>query len=139
MTEYELTFASANSVHYPKRITAFITEPDVIDSETGMMHGTADNILPHAHTQLLEAALRKAGKEFRVKYYEGGGHALEPVCDRKTATIELADDWLRTRRTSGVIDFEQKAKTVIPCVNKKLVVDWSKSLEDHSLVHWEEI
>jgi len=102
-----------------------------------LMHGTADSIVSDIHTRELESALCKEGKELRVKYYEGGGHALEPVSDRKTATMENADDLIKNSRNEKSIDFNKKSKVEIQCVRKKFVIDWSKSIDDSGLAAWE--
>lgn len=38
MKDHEITFKSANSIHYAKPITAYVTEPDRMDARTGLMH-----------------------------------------------------------------------------------------------------
>lgn len=103
-----------------------------------LMHGTADDLVPDAHTREIESALRKAGTvEVRSKYYEGGGHGLEPVTDRQAATIELADDLLRGARHAGADDFAAARRVVIPCVSKQLVLDWSRDVSDVGVMTWE--
>jgi len=102
-----------------------------------MMHGTADATVPVSHTRELETALCQAGEvEVRARYYEGGGHALEPVTDRRTATIELADDWLHEARRTETDDFAARRKITIPCVAKSLVIDWSKGIHAPDLLRW---
>lgn len=102
-----------------------------------LMHGTADPLVADAHTREIESALRAAGQvEVRSRYFEGGGHALEPVTDRKTATIEMADDLLRRSRHAGTDDFAAARKIVVPCVNKQLVLDWSKDISDVGVISW---
>ena len=104
-----------------------------------LMHGTADAIVPDHHTRELEAALRAAGKvDVRAKYYAGAGHGLEPVTDRKTATIEIADDLLKEARRTAIDDFTAGTKIIIPCVSQKLVFDWSKDVAAPDLMRWEE-
>ena len=71
-------------------------------------------------------------------YYEGGGHGLEPVTDRKTATIEIADDLLRKARRTETDDFAAGTKIIIPCISKNLIFDWSKDPAAPDLIHWEE-
>jgi len=103
-----------------------------------LMQGTADPIVPEESTRNLEAALRAAGTiEVRAKYYEGGGHALEPVSDRKSATIALADDLLRGARHEGRDDFAARRKIVIPCITKQFVIDWGKEPSDPELIGWQ--
>ncbi len=103
-----------------------------------LMHGTSDDIVPDSHTRELEAALRSAGTiEIRVKYYEGAGHSLGPVTDRKTATIEIADELLREARRTAIDDFTAGTKIIIPCVSKDLVLDWSKEVAAADLMCWE--
>ena len=101
-----------------------------------LAHGTADEIVSDNHTRLLEKALREHGKTVRVKYIEGGGHALQPVTDRKTVTVELADDWLTSMVSHEVNDFDSQSRVEIPCVNRKCVLDWSKPQLESSLISW---
>lgn len=100
-------------------------------------HGTADTTVPAGHTRDLEAALRAAGNvELRVKYIEGGEHSLEPVTDRKTVAIEMADDLLRGARHPGMDDFMAKRTVTIPCVDRALVLDWKRDTGDANLMRW---
>ena len=101
-----------------------------------LAHGTADETVPHAHTQELEKALREAGVDVRAKYYEGGSHSLAPVTSRKEAALELADDLLRTARRPGPTDFDTGARVVIPCPNHDCVIDWSRRPDDPELASW---
>ena len=102
-----------------------------------LMHGTADTELPEGHTRNLEDGLHAAGKEVRVKYYEGGGHSLAPVSDRKSATVELADYLLKNVRNEKSLDFDEQRKIIIPCAKKNFVIDWSKPAEDPGLISWQ--
>jgi hypothetical protein len=38
MTEYEVTLKTCNSIHYPKPIVAYVTVPDRMSGDTGLMH-----------------------------------------------------------------------------------------------------
>ncbi|MFA7160802.1 MAG: prolyl oligopeptidase family serine peptidase [Kiritimatiellia bacterium] len=108
----------------------------LVKCPVALMHGTADRTVPDIHTRMLEKALRESGKTVRSKYVKGGGHALEPVTDRKTTTIRLAGDWLASLASRGKNDFDLKTKVEIPCATKKCVLDWSKPHEDASLLSW---
>jgi hypothetical protein len=95
-------------------------------------------MVPDSHTRKLEAALLRAGAvEVRARYYDGGGHGLEPVTDRKAATIEIADDWLREARRTEPDDFAARREIVIPCVDRNLVIDWSKDVQAFDLMSWQ--
>ena len=107
-----------------------------IKSPVALVHGTADDVVPDAHTHLLEKALREHNKNLRVKYVEGAGHSLAPVTDRKKMTVELADDWLKTLVNGHTNDFDLQSKVEIPCVTRKLVIDWSKEMHDSTLIRW---
>lgn len=103
-----------------------------------LMHGTADNTVPDSHTRALEKALRQAGKAPIVaKYFDGGGHALEPVSNRQQATIELADALLRQARLGGTDDFLAGRRVVVPAVTRSLVLDWSRPASAHDVMRWE--
>jgi len=115
------------------KMASFIHPPVVL------MHGTADAVLSEQHTRKFEEALRAEGKMVRVKYYEGGGHFLEPVSDRKSSILELADDLIKDAGNEQSIDFNERSKIVIPCVRKRFIIDWSKSMDDFSLVLWQEM
>lgn len=103
-----------------------------------LMHGTADNNVPDGHSRSLETALHQAGRvEVRSRYYEGAGHGLEPVTDRRTATIELADDLLQHARRGDTLDDFAAARCIaIPAATRTLVLDWSKDSGDHELIRW---
>ena len=105
-----------------------------------LMHGTADATVPDSHTRALEDALRAAGKvQVITKYYPGGGHGLEPVSNRKDATIELADDLLRQARLEGTDDFQAGRRVVIPAVTRQLVLDWSRPVSAPDVMRWEQL
>ena len=104
-----------------------------------LMHGTADDAVPCDHTRRFEHVLRDAGKTVRAKYYDGGGHGLEPVSTRRDATVELADDWLRSADNDTPIDFDQPTQVAIPCETKRFVIDWSKPTREYTLCAWEDL
>lgn len=104
-----------------------------------LMHGTADDVVPDNHSRALEDALRKAGRvPLIAKYYEGGGHGLEPITNRKDATIELADDLLRNARLEDDDDFLAGRQVVIPAVTRQFVLDWSKPIAAHDVMRWKQ-
>jgi dienelactone hydrolase len=108
-----------------------------IDCPVVLMHGTADETVPDRHTRVLEAALRRAGKEVVSRYIEGGKHMLEPITNRHTVTKELADEYLRTIRTDGSSVFSRQERVVIPCATQSFVLDWSRETKDPELMGWE--
>ena len=109
---------------------------DRVKCPVALMHGTADKSVADNHTRFLEKVLKEHGKTVRVKYIEGGGHGLEPVTDRKTVTVELADDWLKTMVNERENDFDLQSRVEIPCITKKCVFDWCKPVSDSTLVSW---
>jgi dipeptidyl aminopeptidase/acylaminoacyl peptidase len=108
-----------------------------IDCPVVLMHGTADEAVPDSHTRVLEAALRREGKQVVSRYVEGGGHMLEPVTTRHAVTKELADEYLRTIRTDGTSVFSRGERVVVPCVSRSFVLDWSREGRDPGLMAWE--
>lgn len=101
-----------------------------------LVHGTEDETVPVCHTRWLEAAIREAGKPVVARYVEGGNHALGPVTNRRDATVELADDLLRSARREGPTDFAEGSLIRIPCADRALELDWSKPTEDVDLIQW---
>ena len=79
----------------------------LIRSRVYIVHGDADEVVPIEHSQLMERALRAAGKVVTARYYPGGDHFLRPVATRAQATIDLADEDLRHRLLEGANDFER--------------------------------
>ena len=60
-------------------------------------HGTADDVVPcDEHTRALETKLKALGKPVHVDYYEGGGHALEPITTRLETFKKVAPEPLHT-------------------------------------------
>ncbi len=109
-----------------------------ITCPVALMHGTADTTVPVEHTRRLEAALRAAGIEVRAGYVEGGGHALEPVTNRRQYALELAGDLLASARREGGADaFARRRRVAIPCEKRTCVIDWAAAAEDPRLIHWE--
>lgn len=103
-----------------------------------LIHGMSDETVPDDHTRMLQEALRSTGKDVRVKYYKGAGHMLQPVTDRRSSTVELANDLLQNVHDGKQIDFDAESRICIECVNKKFIIDWSKPPNDHTLIQWEE-
>ena len=108
-----------------------------IDCPVVLMHGTADLTVPDRHTRVMEAALKRAGKEVVCRYIEGGGHGLEPVTTRHVVTREMADTYLRTVRTDGTTVFSRRERVEIPCVSRTCIIDWSREGRDPELMSWE--
>lgn len=109
---------------------------DRIQCPVALIHGTADTTVPDSHTRLLEKALKENGKTVRIKYVASGGHSLDPVTTRKAVTKELANDWLKSLVSQQTNDFDSRSKIEIPCVTRKLVIDWSRAMPDSALITW---
>ncbi|MCZ7648532.1 MAG: DUF2920 family protein [Planctomycetota bacterium] len=71
-----------------------------------LMHGTADETVPDAHTRELARALLEHGKDVAVRFVHGGDHFLRPHTTRPDVTEELADEPLRHARRQTADDFE---------------------------------
>lgn len=110
-----------------------------VQCPVAIAHGTADDVVDVAHTRLLEQALKAACKTVRSRYIEGGGHAMQPVTDRKSVALEMASDWIESMPGPESNDFDARSKVEIPCVSKTLVLDWSKAMDDGALMAWEPI
>ncbi|MEI8248257.1 MAG: prolyl oligopeptidase family serine peptidase [Lentisphaerota bacterium] len=103
-------------------------------------HGTADETLPHdEHSVLLEARLKKLGKEYIVKYHEGGGHLLTPAISRLQALKDMLGDKISRIESASADDFITGTLTEIKCKNKKLVIDWSREQTASKLFYWSNI
>ncbi len=99
----------------------------LIKSKVYIVHGDADETVPIEQSQLMEEALRKAGKEVATRYYPGGDHFLRPVTTRLQATIDLADDDLRRSELSGPNDFERGTHQELRTTNRLYVVHCATS------------
>lgn len=100
-------------------------------------HGTADEVVPHApHSVALEARMRALGKQVALTLYEGGGHGLEPVTTRLETFKAHASDPMRTIESDREDDFRAGRVIEIPCADRTLRIDWSKTPEAHDLLVW---
>ena len=116
-----------------------IEHADAIRCPVYLEHGTADDVVPHdRHTMPLAARLQSLGRQVQAKYYEGGGHSLQPVTDRLTTFKSVAPEPLRTLRREGEDDFTAERIIEIPCGGCTLRIDWSKPTHSHELFSWTE-
>jgi predicted esterase len=102
-----------------------------------LQHGTEDEVVPLCHTQEFAARLDELGKQYTVKYYEGGSHSLEPVSTALDAFKLMAPEPMRTMRNTRTDDFTAGNTVKVPCGTRTLVIDWSKPGESAELFRWE--
>jgi predicted esterase len=99
-------------------------------------HGTNDLEVPHVHSQRLEARMKALGKQVEARYYEGGGHQLEPVTTRLACLKERAGKFLPGMVNGGRPEILVGGVVELDCGGRKLVVDWGKDCADVGLVGW---
>jgi len=99
----------------------------LIKSKVYIVHGDADQIVPMEHSQLMEEALREAGKQVTARYYPGGDHFLRPVTTRLQATIDLTGDDLRRSELTGPNDFERGTRQELRTTSRLYTVQCATS------------
>lgn len=110
----------------------------MIKSPVFLEHGTADQIVPHnQHTEVLVKKLKEMGKKVVVKYYENGGHRLEPITTRLEAFKSMITNPAKELKNDKEDDFKKGTTVKIPCGSKTLIIDWSKEITDNNLFRWE--
>ena len=62
-----------------------------------IVHGDADLLVPHHQSQVLEAALRKAGVRVRLETIPGGPHGGETVTKGLPMALDFLDEFLSSR------------------------------------------
>lgn len=101
-------------------------------------YGTADSVLDcDRHFRPLGNRLRRTGWLVRELVYEGGDHDLSPVITRlesfKNAAPEVLPGWSNPETD----DFLAGSTVQVPAADRTLIVDWSKGMDDPSLVTWD--
>ena len=99
---------------------------DKYDVPLFIEHGTADTTVPVSHTERFEKALRAAGKNPKVIYYEGGEHSLEPAITKTEAFKAMAPEPLSTLANTKRDDFATGSLVEIECADRTLRLDWSR-------------
>lgn len=117
-------------------IRSVVEHADMIKTPLIMEHGTADATVPHAHAEKLEAKLKALNKPFKITYYEGGGHSLEPAISKLEAFKQNAPDAISTQRNKLQDDFAAQSKISINCGSKSLLIDWTESPDSVNLFKW---
>lgn len=110
---------------------------DMIRAPLFIEHGTADNLVVAEHTFRLEKRLSSLGRQHAVKYYEGGGHGLEPVSSRTDAFKATAPEYLRKSHNEIDDDFTKESTIHVPCGEKTLKIDWSQPESSVNLFKWD--
>jgi len=94
-----------------------------------LFHGDADEVVPVTHYYALRDALAAYGITCRCKCYPDGDHFLRPTTTRRDATIELADDWLRSqRRPDEPDDFLRTGPIALHCTDAVYYLHLSETL-----------
>jgi pimeloyl-ACP methyl ester carboxylesterase len=120
-------FSVRNMIEHADRIRC----PLILD------HGTNDADVPHdIHTQALAATLRSLGRNPSVRYYPGGRHDLTPTTTMFKAYRTMTAKSLGTLKNKEKDIFSANGKIDIPCADKTLHIDWSKSTDDVQLFSW---
>jgi dipeptidyl aminopeptidase/acylaminoacyl peptidase len=117
-------------------IRSAIEHTDMIKCPLFLEHGTADETVPHEHTQKLVEKLKSQNKQVMVKYYEGGGHGLEPVITKIEAFKAMATDPMNNLTCATEDDFMEGRTIEISCGEKILIIDWSQPTDSIKLFHW---
>ena len=103
-------------------------------------HGTGDDNVPcETHTKALESQLRKHGKTVTARYYENGGHDLQPAISKLDAFKTMISENILNLSREYPDDFILGSKTIVPCGEKALHIDWSKPVSDTTLFRWENL
>ncbi len=121
---------------YELSIRSPVEHTDMIKCPIFLEHGTNDKTVPHNHTEKLVAKLKEQNKDVVVRYYEGGGHSLEPTITKLEAFKVMAPGPMRTLMNETEDDFSAGRVIEIPCGAKSLVIDWSKAADDIDLFVW---
>ena len=123
---------------YEISIRDVIAHCNMIKSPVFLEHGTADQIVPHnQHTEILVKKLKEFGKKVFVKYYENGGHGLEPITTRLEAFKSMITNPAKELKNDKEDDFKKGTTVKIPCGSKTLIIDWSKEITNNNLFRWE--
>ncbi len=69
-----------------------------IRSKVWLIHGELDASVPIEHAYSLEKALKSAGVRVQTKFIAGAAHMLDPITDRRQATLDaMSQDYLGLR------------------------------------------
>ena len=129
-------WAGREFLDYEINIRSSLNHARMIKCPIFMEHGTADETVPHIHTQKLEKKLQKFKKNVTVKYYEGGAHSLEPAITKLEAFKAMAPEPMRQMINNCDDDFSVGRKIEISCGKKVLAIDWSKPTDSIDLFEW---
>ncbi len=134
--ETHCKWAGREFTDYEISIRSPIEHVNLIKTPIFLEHGTADETVPHIHTQRLEAKLKQLNKPVTVKYYEGGSHSLEPTITKLEAFKMMAPEPMMTLTNNIKDDFSAGRIIEIPCGAKTLIIDWSKPTDSIELFLW---
>ena len=85
-----------------------------IRSRVWLIHGDLDASVPIEHAHSLEGALRAGGARVETRFIAGAAHMLDPITDRRRATLEaMTDDYLNLR-TDGRTELGQTTTVELP-------------------------
>lgn len=96
-----------------------------IRSPMVLFHGTADETVPVEQTREIAGLLAAAGKDFALRFIEGGDHFNRPVTTREAVTEEMADGALRALRLDAPDDFDAKSVETFECPGAVYTLDFS--------------
>ncbi|HRR95391.1 MAG TPA: prolyl oligopeptidase family serine peptidase [Candidatus Ratteibacteria bacterium] len=123
---------------YEISIRDVMEHANLIKCPVFLEHGTNDHVVPHnEHTEELVKELKKLGKNVFVKYYENGGHDLQPTSTRLEAFMCMCKKNIFDFKNENIDDFQKGSIVRIPAGSKTLVIDWSKKISDNNLFFWE--
>lgn len=99
-------------------------------------HGTADETVPCKHAEKLETRLNELGKRFKIKYYEGGRHDMQPAISKLDSYKTRADEYLIHSKNKSVDDFAKGSIVIIDCATLILEINWSQKSDSVDLFKW---
>lgn len=138
ISDFILTWTGRDMSASERAARDVILNAGQINCPVFLEHGTEDErVACDPHTRSLETRLQELGKPVEARYHPGGLHSLEPVTTRLTTYTERLDAFLAAAIRVEKDDFAAESLIRIPCADRTLVVDWSRSAHDVDLIRWE--
>jgi dipeptidyl aminopeptidase/acylaminoacyl peptidase len=135
-----LEWAGREFLPHERAVRSVLDQASLIRSPVFLDHGTQDaEVSCDAHTRALERLLAGLGRPAAAAvYYEGATHSLAPVTSRVEAFRAMAPRFLALVNPEED-DLAAGRSIVVPCADRRLVVDWSQPSASAKLFRWESL
>jgi pimeloyl-ACP methyl ester carboxylesterase len=97
-----------------------------IRARVWLIHGDLDQSVPIEHAYSMAGALHSAGKQLGEAFLKGAHHMLDPITDRRQASLDYLADDLAHLQTDGATELASGETVRLACPDGTFIVSFGR-------------